>query len=368
MDEPVSHLLALRSIKKTRAVIEYGGRVSFSSEAPTVKFDLSNPFPICDGITTLLSHVRSALTNPDAVKQLQLGFAEAWLSGAQSVLLPSDPSQRYPLWIENLLNVVQDVEAKTNQWAASVNWLKSLSGNTKALASECLESFEHLPWDTAVSGFSPSIRLRIGHLSQLLSTAWLDDEMMNAGLDFIVRRLGSDSSYVYIANCLLLSYLQKSRERGVYRSSPNSRLDRAIEDDLVYELHISVNTKNEHWLLLTINVQDLTYSYADSLDPKAKPTQATLDLIVWWLRSLDHPLYRKNLKLEADNSAFEIPKQTDGNSCGIVVLSTLASYLLGYERWSQKTAAQHRIEWYTHLSETLLEESEVRGFYSWLYI
>lgn len=59
---------------------------------------------------------------------------------------------------------------------------------SSTLAVECQETFEVLPSSGPVIGFSP-VHLTMHGLSRLLSNRWLDDEIMNAGLNYILRDL-----------------------------------------------------------------------------------------------------------------------------------------------------------------------------------
>lgn len=358
----VAELLRLRQQEKKDLVIIYGVTPSFSYEPPTVSFDLATPLSSSDEVacTLLLHHLRFALTSVDAVEQLRKSFNDAWLSGAQSVALPGGISVRYPLWAENLLRLLRESERKKDLWYRSFAWIRDSSDGSKALADSCLDSWDTLPWNSRVPGFSTSVQLHTEHLSLLLSTSWLSDEMMNGGLDFIIRQLGPDPE-IYVANCLFLPYLRACKLRGEYCSIRESRLDAAVLDSAVYELHIPINVNNQHWTLLTVNIEDRTYSYADSSNAEASPSKQTLDLITWWLRELGHAQYQSGGVLAACDSPYDVPQQTDSHSCGVVVLSTLAAYLFDYEPWSQKTARQHRMQWYLRLSEALLNDSEVRG-------
>ena len=247
-------------------------------------------------------------------------------------------------------------------WVRSADWLYKVSSTTAssyALAEGCIDSWEVIPWDEPVPGFSPCVALHSLHLAKCASNEWVDDEIMNAGLDFITCQLG-EGSRILVANCLLLPYLRISWQRGQYRSPCGSRLDAAVIADTVDEIHFPVHVHGNHWTLLTLNVHDCSYSYTDSRDPDAMPPTDVPDLLVWWLRSLSHSLYTNTTaELFLDEAPYDAPSQTDNHSCGIVVLSTLAAYLLEYEPWSQDEAATHRLLWYARLSEALQDDTEV---------
>ena len=164
-------------------------------------------------IRSLRHDLRSALVNTKALEHLRQNFDNAWLAGAHSIILPSDPSQRYPLWTENALNLLEISETKQMMWVRSADWLYKVSLTTAssyALAEGCItNSCEVIPCDEPVPGPSPCVALRSLHLAKYASNEWVDDEIMNAELDFITRQL-SEGSRTLVANCLLPPYLRIS--------------------------------------------------------------------------------------------------------------------------------------------------------------
>ncbi|KAI0761228.1 hypothetical protein BC629DRAFT_1597370 [Irpex lacteus] len=103
-------------------------------------------------------------------------FNAAWLGGAQSLSLRADSPHESPLYPEK----------------SSIAWFSgarhSAPAASSTLAVECQETFEVLPSSGPVIGFSP-VHLTMHGLSRLLSNRWLDDEIMNAGLNYILRDL-----------------------------------------------------------------------------------------------------------------------------------------------------------------------------------
>jgi hypothetical protein len=81
----------------------------------------------------------------------------------------------------------------------------------------------------------------------------------------------------------------------------------------------------------------------------------TLDLVQWWITSLLPHI--PHLKLVPFN--FDLPRQRDGFSCGIIVLDLMATILLQHPIWNPQSAAIRRMEWFLRLSADFSAFSEV---------
>jgi Ulp1 family protease len=198
-------------------------------------------------------------------------------------------------------------------------------------------------------GFGQAVTLRSDRLALLLTNNWLDNEMINAGMDYMVQELKADSS-IALANSLLLEHLRMVRSRGSYFPSCN-RLAQRIHNCQVTIIHFPVFVNGNHWTLLSVDIDMFTYSYSDSRSPSAKLNTGVFDTVQWWLHEL-RPDLRSN-QLERSDAEYNMPTQTDSNSCGVVVLSTLAAHLFGYEPWTQESYASHRMMWFLRLSEAM---------------
>jgi hypothetical protein len=151
------------------------------------------------------------------VSSLRKQFNNAWLSGARSIRLPGDPITRYPLWIEHLLGDLEISSRKERAWKKASDWLFSTASSavdseTCDLVAECFESLNDIPWDTTVPGLGRAVSLTTKDLASFLSDDWLNDEMMNAGTDFITRRLGRESR-TRVVNVLFIDALRNLRLR-----------------------------------------------------------------------------------------------------------------------------------------------------------
>ncbi|KAJ7173541.1 hypothetical protein C8R46DRAFT_892792 [Mycena filopes] len=182
------------------------------------------------------------------------------------------------------------------------------------LLDRCWSALGYLPWDMVVPALSPAVHLTTQDLASLLGTDWLNDDLINAGADYIIRKMGPWSR-VRIINCLFIQSLGNAHAAGgSYRPPKFSSIDKAIQagnvDILYFPLHVSGN----HWTLLQINLLSKTLSFADSLG--GSPPADELALVRWWLRSIipgapAFPLVPPD---------FHCPRQRDGHSCGVIVL------------------------------------------------
>ncbi|KAJ7736423.1 hypothetical protein B0H16DRAFT_1730764 [Mycena metata] len=288
--------------------------------------------------------------------EVRTSFNDAWLSGATSIRFPHLPNL-YPMWAENLLFDIKSYFHKRCRWSDAVKWLdnaarhtgNSAHGQLDRLIDACRDMLDVIPWDSTVPGLSRSVHLTSQDLAQFLSAEWLNDEMINAGVDYILRRL-EPGSRVRILNCLFIQALGNARAQATTWApatwSPIEKAIRAGDVDVVYfPLHVSGN----HWTLLKIDIVAKTIQYADSLHGLAPRDEVAL--VQWWLKSL----LSHSEDFVLIEPTFPYPRQYDSHSCGIIVLSTLAYLLLNYDLWSSERAQCERMEWFLRLSEAFAD-------------
>ena len=296
------------------------------------------------------------LASSSHVPYLRTKFNDAWLSGAQSIRLPGDPLTRYPLWVEHLLGNLEVSARKERAWMKASDWLFAVAScaansDTTDMVADCFESFNEVPWDSIVPELGQAVLLTTKDLAAFLSDDWLNDEMMNAGIDFITHRLGHESR-TRVVNVLFLEGLRAVRSRhGTYTTRQRHLLDQLIADDSVDTLYLPVHVNRNHWTLLRLDLISRQYAYGDSLCTSASVPHGVLDIIVWWLDSVQPGNNESAFTLSSQ--PLNIPRQTDGFSCGIIVLSKIAAALLEFTPWTQDSYACQRMEWYLRLSDNL---------------
>ncbi|KAH9849428.1 hypothetical protein C2E23DRAFT_737305, partial [Lenzites betulinus] len=189
---------------------------------------------------------------------------------------------------------------------------------------------------------------------------WLNDEVLNAGLDWLMQQHAGATTRVRLVNCLLLVGLANMKRRGSYNPRRLSALDLEIRAGEVDVLFVPLHVHGNHWTLLRVDLRAATYAYADSRDAAADPPTETMDVAVWWLTALLPQLH--DIPLTGVPPSWDVPVQKDSHSCGIVVLSSLCSLLLGECHWKQDAADKHRMQWFLRLTEGLIDGDEVAEY------
>ncbi|KAJ6592621.1 hypothetical protein B0H19DRAFT_1055331 [Mycena capillaripes] len=141
---------------------------------------------------------------------LRESFNNAWLAGNKSICFPHLPGKRYPLCTENFLSEIKSFIDKRNRWQTAREWLDGLrmpQDDAHAdLLDRCWRVLGCLPLDGVVAGLSPAVHLTAQDLASFLGSDWLNDDMINAGVDYILRRL-EPWTRVRILNCLFIQSL-----------------------------------------------------------------------------------------------------------------------------------------------------------------
>lgn len=291
---------------------------------------------------------------------LSARFNQAWLDGAQSFMIPSAPAYHYPLWMITLVSELRKSIRKQLKWNSSIEWLKDIwdlneSSEVVGLTETCWYYLTRIPWDAIVPNAGTSCCLTTEHLVLFLSDEWLDNEMINAGVSFINRRRDSKRR-VQITDCMFIDTLHLYRlQQPIYQFRRLSSLDASIQSGIVSVIDIPVNPGN-HWACIRLYLDSHTVAYMDSLNPSATPSAEMLDLISWYLDSIlpaSAPHTFSSVPLP-----FSMPRQRDGHSCGVAVLSMLAHIHLGYPPWLPEIAPAERMRWFIRFTDGLLGASE----------
>ncbi|KAJ6594796.1 hypothetical protein B0H19DRAFT_1284500 [Mycena capillaripes] len=314
-----------------------------SSQAATFSNDAPSTMPSFESVYTSISF-QSAL---------RTSFDSAWISGATSIRFAHLPDLRFPMWTENLLNTVQLFVSKRRRWEQARQWLGTAAKTVPVnLLSACEDTMQELPWDAAVPGLSPAVHLTTQDLALFLGSDWLNDEMINAGVDYILRRV-EPGHRVRILNCLFIQSLANAKTHSPsYTPLKLSAIEQAIQSGSALVIYLPLHVNGNHWTLLKVDLCSHTIFVADSL--RGSPPTAELDLIRWWVASLLPSA--PSLKLVRPN--IPCPLQKDSHSCGIIVLSMLATVLLDEELWCPAHAFRHRMEWFLRLSEGFADEDD----------
>jgi hypothetical protein len=330
---------------------------SFSLDPPNILVgDIASDAVRGEFMASALPHLISAIPY---VSRLRGTFNASWLAGYRSIRLSTDSHRRYPLWVEKLLGELDIAQRKQVCWEKASDWLhlvmsRSLTASserTRCLALECFGRWDVIPWDVTIPGLGQAVHLTSRDLSVFLSDDWLNDEMVNAGTDYILRQLPV-ASPIRIVNCLFLGSLRNFRaSHESYTPRRGSKLDRSIMAGEVDTLYVPLHTLNSHWTLMKVDLANRQFSYHDSLHAHAQPPQEDLLLVTWWIQGL---LPQDTLRFESCPWITPLPQQHDTFSCGVIVLSSLASLILGYLPWRPESYVDERMLWFLRLSDSLL--------------
>lgn len=214
-------------------------------------------------------------------------------------------------------------------------------------ASSHLHALSNNEPDLLMSQPGSEITYTADSMLPLLDREWVDDNVINAGLDWIARYLPANS-HVAFANSQLLGVLDSARRVHNMPEFPAARMRLAadIQSGAIRTLEIPVFVNGNHWAGIHINLDNFTYYYRDGLHPNAQPLAQHLSDLQWMLDSL---LPGTSRRLTLDRQAPPMPRQYDDVSCGVLYLSMLAHELLGDEAWQQSTADLSRMVWFNRL-------------------
>ncbi|KAJ6546589.1 hypothetical protein B0H10DRAFT_1969601 [Mycena sp. CBHHK59/15] len=251
-------------------------------------------------------------------------FNYVWLSGATSICLPHLPHLCFPLWTKKLLSCTQLFLSKRCRWQQACEWMDSAKAAVPAdLLSACEDILQILPWDATVPGLSAAVHITTQDLVLFLSSEWLNDEMINAGVDYILRQLGPGSR-IQVLNYLFIQSLVNAKARSQLYAPPRlSAIEKSIRNGSALIIYLPLHINGNHWTLLKADMCTKTIYVADSLS--GLPPADKLDLVRWWLSSIlpDAPYFT----FVSPN--FPSPRQQDSHSCGIIMLSILGDLVPG---------------------------------------
>lgn len=329
-----------------------------SASPPTVFINPAIPDNLLDH--PIFFGGKAALTAFDKV-----GLEQAWLSGCKSIGFAGH-SDRYPLWVRNFVQEIHVYRADRACWESAQKWLEatalvqsdSIPVETPDIVDECHTRLAAVPWRGDITGFGKGVQFTYKHLALFLSNEWLDDEMINAGSDWIRRQVGARRR-TEIANCLHIQQLQHVHTENIPYIA-RTRLDHLISAHNVDIIFLPLHVFGNHWTLLRVDLSNATYSYADCLHHEFSLPRSTLNLVQWWISSLlPHIPHLQSVPFD-----FDLPQQRDGFSCGIIVLDLMATILLQHSLWNPQSAAVRRMEWFLRLSANFTAFSEVCLYFS----
>ncbi|KZV71006.1 hypothetical protein PENSPDRAFT_685015 [Peniophora sp. CONT] len=273
------------------------------------------------------------------------------------------PTHRLPLWVVPLLDQIRPVQELLRRWDEGRAWIQRGGISTSELQRIELvrELFNVIPWSSRVPTGNPAVHLSTLELASFLSNRWLNDEMLNAGQDWIVRRIAAAAAAqgeqltTTLTNVYFLPSLRNARAlHSDYHIRVNSALDNGILTEQLTSFFVPANPGGNHWAAFHVDPVNSTYTYIDSLGRAPNPDD--LALLNWYLRAFNrrwlHP---------AQQPSVVAPMQEDGHSCGIIYLDTVASAHAGTDAWSPERAREARMDWFIRLAAPFQQAGPVDG-------
>ncbi|KAJ7032518.1 hypothetical protein C8F04DRAFT_958759 [Mycena alexandri] len=333
----------------------------------TVSELLSQDLPTASNDTQPATFTRNAVSTQPSLdimfssvsflSSLRSTFNNKWLAGVTSISFPHLPGMHFPLWTESLLGSVETFLGKRRRWEHAREWLDKSAEEVPAdLLAACEDIIQILPWDAPVPGLSPAVHLTTQDVAHFLGPRWLNDDMINAGVDYILRRL-EPGSRIRILNCLFIQSLANARARSQSYSPPTfSSIEKALRNGSALIVYLPLHVNGNHWTLLKVDLRNNNICVADSM--RGGIPKAEIDLVKWWLASI----LSGSPSFNVVTPNIPSPRQQDGHSCGIIVLSILAAVLLNEEIWCPAHASRHRMEWFLRLTESFADEDDSYGY------
>ncbi|KAG8795050.1 hypothetical protein FRC12_018601 [Ceratobasidium sp. 428] len=260
-------------------------------------------------------------------------------------------SLRLPVAFTSCYRTLSTLKRYCTSWSNAIAWLNALNGSNgrfSHLSLECMQRMTSVPLHQkhpAIPDFFSS------KLSLLLSSAWLTDSQINAASDYI----NSHPSRIPHLQVLhshfpgsLALHFNPSRPWSPRRPRP---IDQLLAGGQIRQLLIPVY-QHRHWSFIFADLTSDTYIHTNTLHLEStRAPYSCVRLLNWWLSSvLGQPVV-----LTDAPRTFDITPQTDGHSCGVAVMTSMAHIALSsrFAPWSQDSTTGDCLSWFLRLSEDL---------------
>ncbi|KAL1701957.1 hypothetical protein EV121DRAFT_211101 [Schizophyllum commune] len=328
-----------------------GETAKYSSDTPNVS-EQEDPRRL---FFNLLKHTHH-------LADLRRTFNNAWLSGSTSIKFPSEPTQRFPMWVENYLQSLQTVLHKQGRWAQRYDWIKNnleTIDNTPLtrlteLAARCDEVLRELPYDSTISSAERGFQISTMEAGRFLGFEWISDEQINAAIACLAR----PSSHATAVRIVPFTFIQMLERKYVEAQTPYfpgrrgfSPLEKMIQQHALARILVPLHVDGNHWTFVSIDLVNGSMSYADPMRPSRvePPNHASL-MLTWWLSSV---LAEEDLNYVFVPRDFFLPDQYDSHSCGVIALTVMAGLSVGPPCvwWTSESPALERMQWFLRLCE-----------------
>lgn len=266
----------------------------------------------------------------ELVRQLESDFSQSWLNGSRSIIDPSDPLRRLPLWCLTLFREILTLHAAQQKWIETAAWLPD--------ADRYL--LNYVAWNTHHRG-APEGQL---DWTRLASDEWLSggivDEMFRAIKTEVLEHPTLAASTV-ITGLAFQFYITKF---AIYGTEPKSFFDGILAEiqggktQMLFPIHYNDN----HWMAFIIDFARRTFGFGDSYFRKSAPEQF-ISFLEQWL-AIKFPGGFRNL-----GDVLTHARQTDFIHCGIYTPNTARVHLFNVPVLTESECKAARIEWFKKL-------------------
>ncbi|TDL14854.1 hypothetical protein BD410DRAFT_845670 [Rickenella mellea] len=277
---------------------------------------------------------RSIPPHPFLLSLLRVA-GQAWLDGNQSVI-DWRFNERLPFWVLTYWrDLARTVEARRD-WIKADEFLKELangSGPHPEKVHEFRDIFHSIGWGVPMRGAGEFLEMQ--DLVALVTGRWLKNEIhysIYMEVMNLLRKLTSDSNAYPSRRFRSLECL------GSDLASGRTRV-------LIFPVFVHEN----HWAVFSVNAEEETIRYSDSLDSSPQPN----DLVVI-KRWLAHHGFN-NLH---EGEPLAHAHQTDGFSCGPITANTIKHAVFGAPLWTLANREIYRLDLATKLIDSHLDSSD----------
>lgn len=202
---------------------------------------------------------------------LEEGLSTLWASGTRSIRPPSSQGSdlRFPLWVMNFWNVVEEIVKQRVLWRKAEDWLAKRRVQDPELR-EARRLFDRVPWGLRLWSLVTHDRVtRIGHLAGLLSNEWLGERhisIISSYLCFLARRERRTGPTTLVADPDLHIYLSSNSKATAEKIQAHTGLRAYTErilDNGYSRLFIPARIGGNHWIVFSVDFDKQTFEYGE---------------------------------------------------------------------------------------------------------
>jgi hypothetical protein len=215
----------------------------------------------------------------------------------------------------NICSNVTNIKSVRSNTPNSSEVLHSSSSNEATNLTPCKSILVNNKKDVQIQNNKKSIKP--GDLNTLEPGKRLNDTIVNSYLTLIER-----SDTICLSSFLTTKFLksdykvsEKWFKKGIYKNYDLKSIKHVI---------VPIFIRNDkHWILLTVDINNMSYSYYNSLS-SCNLDKQSIDLI---LNGISHNFKHLNIKRFRRSDKQDIPKQDNGFDCGMFICLYARYYL-----------------------------------------